>query len=100
MTSVIKLFGNSAQTFFVILFLVLFLSSCSSLSSLKFWGSERLKFKKFFNNLYPSYKGKFFFSNHHISHAASAFLPSGFKEAAILTVDGVGENVTATISKG
>ena len=42
MTSVIKLFGNSAQTFFVILFLVLFLSSCSSLSSLKFWGNDEL----------------------------------------------------------
>ena len=42
MTSVIKLFGNSAQTFFVILFLVLFLSSCSSLSSLKFWGDDEL----------------------------------------------------------
>ena len=70
------------------------------ISNFKFWGSERLKFEKFFCDLYPSYKGKFFFSNHHISHAASAFFPSGFEKAAILTIDGVGENVTASISKG
>tara|TARA_B100000401_G_C52812092_1_gene724427 strand:+ start:1540 stop:3378 length:1839 start_codon:yes stop_codon:yes gene_type:complete len=70
------------------------------LSSFKFWGSERLKFDKFISKTYPTYKGKFFFSSHHISHAASAFFPSGFKKAAILTIDGVGENVTSTISKG
>lgn len=37
---------------------------------------------------------------HHKSHAASAFYASGFKESAILTVDGVGEFATTTISKG
>jgi hypothetical protein len=42
MTSVTKLFRNKAKTFFVIPFLVLFLSSCSSLSSLKFWGDDEL----------------------------------------------------------
>ena len=42
MTSVTKLFGNRAKTFFVIPFLVLFLSSCSSISSLKFWGDDEL----------------------------------------------------------
>jgi carbamoyltransferase len=40
------------------------------------------------------------FSTHHLSHAASAFFPSPFDEAAILTVDGVGEWATATISHG
>lgn len=40
------------------------------------------------------------FSKHHLSHAASAFFVSPFKEAAILTIDGVGEQDTATISKG
>jgi len=40
------------------------------------------------------------FSEHHLSHAASAFFPSGFKESAILTIDGVGEWATATISYG
>jgi carbamoyltransferase len=42
------------------------------------------------------YEGEVLFSEHHLSHAASAFLVSPFKEAAILTVDGVGEWSTAT----
>jgi len=40
------------------------------------------------------------FCEHHLSHSASAFFPSPFKEAAILTIDGVGEWATATISYG
>jgi carbamoyltransferase len=40
------------------------------------------------------------FSGHHEAHAASAFYPSPFEEAAILTVDGVGEYATTTISRG
>jgi carbamoyltransferase len=40
------------------------------------------------------------FSNHHLSHAASAFYPSPFKSAAIMTLDGVGEWATATIAHG
>jgi carbamoyltransferase len=40
------------------------------------------------------------FPEHHLSHAASAFFPSPFEEAAILTVDGVGEWATTTIGKG
>ena len=40
------------------------------------------------------------FTQHHESHAASAFFPSPFEEAAILTIDGVGEWDTATIGKG
>jgi len=40
------------------------------------------------------------FSEHHLSHAASAFFPSPFKEAAILTIDGVGEYATTTIGVG
>jgi carbamoyltransferase len=45
-------------------------------------------------------KQKVLFSEHHLSHAASAFLCSPFEEAAILTVDGVGEWVTATYGVG
>ena len=41
-----------------------------------------------------------FFPEHHLSHAASAFYPSPFQEAAIVTVDGVGEWATATIGHG
>ena len=40
------------------------------------------------------------FPEHHLSHAASAFYPSPFEDAAILTVDGVGEWATTTIGKG
>lgn len=40
------------------------------------------------------------FPEHHLSHAASAFYPSPFAEAAILTIDGVGEWATTTIGKG
>ena len=43
---------------------------------------------------------KLLFSKHHLSHAASTFFPSPFKEAAILTIDGVGEYATASIAKG
>ncbi len=46
------------------------------------------------------YKGKIQFSEHHISHAASAFLVSPFQEAAILTMDGVGEWDTTTYGVG
>lgn len=45
-------------------------------------------------------KEKILFSEHHLSHAASAFLCSPFEEAAILTVDGVGEWVTGTYGVG
>lgn len=45
-------------------------------------------------------KYKLLFSNHHLSHAASAFYPSPFEEAAILTIDGVGEWATASIGYG
>ena len=48
------------------------------------------------------YSGEMLFAEHHQSHAASAFLCSPFEEAAILTIDGVGEWATATqgIGKG
>ena len=46
------------------------------------------------------YKGKFYFCKHHISHASSAFFPSPFSKAAVLTIDGVGEYETTTIGVG
>jgi carbamoyltransferase len=46
------------------------------------------------------YEGEILFAEHHESHAASAFLPSPFDEAAILTMDGVGEWATASIGVG
>ncbi len=63
----------------------------------RLWVHEHIKavLKPYFN------KGcKLFIANHHISHAASAFYPSPFKSAAIITMDGVGEWATTTIGHG
>jgi len=46
------------------------------------------------------YSGEMLYAEHHESHAASAFFPSPFEEAAILTMDGVGEWATASIGHG
>ncbi|MGD0390642.1 MAG: carbamoyltransferase [Tepidisphaeraceae bacterium] len=46
------------------------------------------------------YRGPYLFADHHESHAASAFFPSPFEEAAILTMDGVGEWATTTLGHG
>jgi carbamoyltransferase len=43
---------------------------------------------------------KIYFSDHHLSHAASAFFPSPFEEAVVLTADGVGEWATTTVAIG
>ena len=45
-------------------------------------------------------ENKIFFSDHHLSHAASAFFPSPFEEAIVLTADGVGEWATTTVAVG
>ena len=47
-----------------------------------------------------NWKQKLLFSEHHLSHAASAFYPSPFQKAAILTIDGVGEWATTSICIG
>lgn len=52
--------------------------------------------KKDLKNVYP----KILFAEHHQSHAASAFYPSPFEEAAIVTIDGVGEWTTTSIAVG
>src|SRR5205085_11112973 len=48
----------------------------------------------------PGYRNRYVFTDHHESHAASAFFPSPFDEAAILTLDGVGEWATASFGSG
>jgi len=45
-------------------------------------------------------RGKIIYSNHHLSHAASAFLPSPFGESAIICIDAVGEKVSTSIFRG
>lgn len=47
-----------------------------------------------------NYRGKILFPEHHESHGASAFFPSPFQEAAVLTIDGVGEWATASYGTG
>ncbi|MBG0789108.1 MAG: carbamoyltransferase [Desulfovibrionaceae bacterium] len=75
----------------------------SFLSSIPVWIKEKLFMRKMLNEELAqlgSGSPKLLFPEHHLSHAASAFYPSPFKEAAILTVDGVGEWATTTIGKG
>jgi carbamoyltransferase len=48
----------------------------------------------------PPWTGSFLFSEHHFSHAASAFYPSPFQDAAVLTIDGVGEWTTTSFGIG
>ena len=75
-------------------------------ASMPIWLREKLFQKKFlFDNLKAHDKdfnniNKIHFSEHHFSHAASAFYPSNFNEAAILTLDGVGEWATTTLATG
>jgi carbamoyltransferase len=70
------------------------------------WLKEKLFQKKMlFNELKihdSNFKddSKIFFSDHHLSHAASAFYPSPFEEAIVLTADGVGEWATTTVAIG
>jgi len=63
------------------------------------WMKEKLWMPKAIEKGF-GYRGEVLFAEHHQSHAASAFLPSPFEEAAILTIDGVGEWATATQGVG
>src|SRR6266540_2101087 len=64
------------------------------------WLTDKLWIKGLIKNNLKVPDSKILFSNHHLSHAASAFFCSPFDEAAILTVDGVGEWATATYGVG
>jgi carbamoyltransferase len=64
------------------------------------WLKQKLHLPKEMRQGLPGYEGKFIFTDHHESHAASAFFPSPFDEAAIITVDGVGEWSTTCVGKG
>src|SRR3989339_209649 len=76
------------------------------LSAMPVWLKEKLFLKKIIlDNLksigdFDKKKLKLLFSEHHLSHAASAFYPSPYNEAAIVTIDGVGEWATASIAHG
>ena len=65
------------------------------------WLRQKLKLRGQLNEgMGGEYSGRYVYTEHHESHAASAFYPSPFEEAAILTIDGVGEWATSTIGTG
>jgi carbamoyltransferase len=65
------------------------------------WLREKLHLPREMNKgLRQAFKRRYIFTEHHESHAASAFFPSPFEEAAILTLDGVGEWATASFGAG
>lgn len=72
-------------------------------SAVPVWIKEKLFTKKLLRDELKkigTLKAPLLFPEHHLSHAASAFFPSPFESAAILTIDGVGEWATTTIGKG
>ena len=75
----------------------------SFLSSMPVWIKEKLFMRRMLADELAKLgdaKVPVYYPEHHLSHAASAFYPSPFEEAAILTVDGVGEWATTTIGRG
>lgn len=79
----------------------------SFLSAIPVWIKEKLFMRKNLWEALDKIEGgkikdrpQLYFPEHHLSHAASAFYPSPFQEAAILTIDGVGEWATTTINTG
>jgi len=75
----------------------------SFLSAMPVWIKKKLFFRKILSDELKKIgvrEYKISFPEHHLSHAASAFYPSPFEKAAILTIDGVGEWATTTIGYG
>lgn len=76
----------------------------SFLKSIPSWLHEKLFLKKTIHRAletigaYDKKRVEILFSEHHVSHAASAYYPAPYKNAAIITIDGVGEWATTTIS--
>ena len=72
----------------------------SYLKSMPLWLKEKLWMGDLIKKNLPEYKGDITYPEHHQSHAASAFFPCPFEEAAIITMDGVGEWATASWGTG
>jgi len=73
----------------------------SFLKAMPLWLKQKLYLpREMSKGLNHEYKGRYVFVDHHESHAASAFLPSPFDEAAIITFDGVGEWATTCYGVG
>ncbi|MBC8355821.1 MAG: carbamoyltransferase [Planctomycetes bacterium] len=73
----------------------------SFLQAIPVWLKQKLHLRREIKRgLHGAYRKRIVFTEHHESHAASAFFPSPFDEAAVLTVDGVGEWATASFGSG
>lgn len=75
----------------------------SFVSAIPVWIKDKLFMKKMLKDelsKFGTIQSPIWFPEHHLSHASSAFYPSPYEEAAILTIDGVGEWSTTTIGKG
>ncbi|MBL4657981.1 MAG: carbamoyltransferase [Flavobacteriales bacterium] len=79
----------------------------SFIKAIPVWLNEKMFLKRLIHEAlseidenYDKRKSKLLFPEHHLSHAASAFYPSPYEEAAIITVDGVGEWATASFCHG
>lgn len=76
------------------------------LKGIPVWIKEKMFFKQMLRKelrnigVYNETKTRLLFTEHHLAHAASAFFASPFKKAAILTIDGVGEWATMSLSEG
>lgn len=64
------------------------------------WATHRLHLRSILREALGDYPGPLYFADHHESHAASAFFPSPFQTAAILSLDAVGEWSTSSIGEG
>lgn len=71
----------------------------SFIKAIPLWIKEKLWIKEVIKSTL-NYNGRILFPEHHQSHAASAFYPSPFEEAAFITFDGVGEWTTTSIGEG
>lgn len=76
----------------------------SYMTAIPLWLSGKLYQKRFISAQLKTLgnfdAGRLAFTDHHLSHAASAFYASPYREASILVIDGVGENATTTIAHG
>ena len=72
----------------------------SYLMAMPLWLGEKLWMADDIRDRVAGYEGEVLFGEHHESHAASAFYPSPFEQAAVVTIDGVGEWATSSIGVG
>ena len=72
----------------------------SFLMAMPLWLGEKLWMADHIRSQLGPYAGEVLFGEHHESHAASAFYPSPFEDAAIVTMDGVGEWATSSVGVG